>query len=43
MDWAGLMRVDLVGLSLTPDAFWRLSPVVRLFLLGKPGGSAPLN
>ncbi|MEL6597038.1 MAG: rcc01693 family protein [Pseudomonadota bacterium] len=43
MDWAGLMRVGLIGLCLTPEAFWRLSPAELLFLMGKSGGSAPLN
>ena len=43
MDWEGLMRVGLIGLRLDPEAFWRLSPAELLFLVGKSGGSAPLN
>ena len=34
MDWPGLMRAGLQGLGLTPDAFWRLTPVELKIMLG---------
>ena len=34
IDWAGLIRAGLLGLRLTPDAFWRLSPVELRIMLG---------
>lgn len=27
LDWSGLMRVGLFELGLSPDRFWRLTPV----------------
>jgi uncharacterized phage protein (TIGR02216 family) len=43
LDWAGLMRAGLVGLRLTPEAFWRLTPAELMLMLGLSGGSAPLG
>ena len=43
IDWAGLMRAGLQGLGLTPDAFWRLTPVELKIMLGLEGASAPLS
>jgi uncharacterized phage protein (TIGR02216 family) len=34
IDWAGLVRAGLHGLNLTPDAFWRLTPVELRIMLG---------
>ncbi len=34
MDWAGLMRLGIRELRLTPDVFWRLTPVELLVMLG---------
>lgn len=34
MDWAGLMRLGLRELRLSPEAFWALTPVELLVLLG---------
>ncbi len=43
IDWAGLMRAGLQGLGLTPEAFWRLTPVELKIMLGLEGGGAPLT
>ncbi|MBS1303588.1 rcc01693 family protein [Loktanella sp. SALINAS62] len=37
LDWAGLLRAGLVGLRLTPDAFWRLTPAELAIMLGDTG------
>lgn len=42
-DWPGLMRAGLRHLRLTPEAFWRLTPVELLLMLGVEAGSAPLT
>ncbi|SEN35467.1 phage conserved hypothetical protein [Gemmobacter aquatilis] len=34
IDWPGLLRVGLHGLRLSPEAFWRLSPVELRIMLG---------
>jgi len=34
IDWPGLMRAGLTGLGLTPDAFWRLTPIELKTMLG---------
>lgn len=34
IDWPGLMRTGMQGLGLTPDQFWRLSPVELRIMLG---------
>jgi uncharacterized phage protein (TIGR02216 family) len=34
IDWPGLMRAGLHGLGLTPDVFWRLTPVELRIMLG---------
>lgn len=43
LDWAGLMRAGLVGLRLTPEAFWRLTPAELMLMLGLTGGAAPMG
>jgi uncharacterized phage protein (TIGR02216 family) len=43
LDWAGLMRAGLVGLRLTPEAFWQLTPAELMLMLGLSGGSAPMR
>lgn len=43
IDWAGLMRAGLQGLGLTPDAFWRLSPIELRIMLGAENASPPLT
>lgn len=43
MDWAGLMRAGLLGLGLSPDAFWRLTPVELKIMLGGQAGPAALT
>ena len=42
MDWAALLRAGLRGLSLTPDAFWALTPAELQLMLGSEAGRAPL-
>lgn len=34
LDWPGLMRAGLRDLRLTPDQFWRLTPVDLWVMLG---------
>ncbi len=34
IDWPGLMRAGMHGLGLTPDAFWRLTPMELKIMLG---------
>jgi uncharacterized phage protein (TIGR02216 family) len=43
IDWQGLMRVGLHGLGLTPDAFWRLTPVELRMMIGAEAMSPPLT
>lgn len=43
IDWAGLMRAGLNGLGLTPDAFWRLSPVELRIMMGAEAAAPPLT
>ncbi len=43
LDWPGLMRAGLRGLSLTPEQFWRLTPVELLVMLGVEAGPPPLT
>lgn len=40
LDWPGLMRAGLHGLGLTPGAFWALTPVELMLMLGR-APSAP--
>lgn len=34
IDWPGLLRAGLFELKLTPDAFWRLTPIELKIMLG---------
>ncbi len=34
IDWAGLLRAGLFELRLTPDTFWRLTPIELKIMLG---------
>ena len=43
IDWVGLMRLGLHGLGLTPEAFWRLTPVELRMMLGAERGAPPLT
>ena len=43
IDWAGLMRAGLLGLRLTPEVFWRLSPIELRIMLGAENASAPVT
>jgi uncharacterized phage protein (TIGR02216 family) len=43
IDWAGLMRAGLQGLGLSPDAFWRLSPIELRIMLGAESTAPPLT
>ena len=42
-DWAGLMRAGLGQLRLTPDQFWRLSPMELRMMLGAEAAIPPLT
>lgn len=43
IDWLGLMRVGLNGLGLSPDAFWRLTPLELKIMLGADRTSPALT
>ena len=43
IDWAGLMKAGLTGLGLTPEVFWRLSPLELRLMLGVEGTTLPLT
>lgn len=43
IDWPGLMRAGMTGLKLTPDAFWRLTPLELMLLLGREQGAGGLG
>ncbi|MBI1217478.1 MAG: phage tail assembly chaperone [Rhodobacteraceae bacterium] len=42
-DWAALLRAGLRGAGLTPEAFWRLTPVELMLMLGVEAGAGPLT
>ncbi|MEX0320103.1 MULTISPECIES: rcc01693 family protein [unclassified Ruegeria] len=42
-DWPALMRAGLVGLRLTPEQFWRLTPAELRLMLGQGAGHPALN
>lgn len=42
-NWAGLMRAGISGAGLSPEAFWRLTPIELLLLLGVEESAAPLT
>ncbi|MDE3078988.1 MAG: phage tail assembly chaperone [Paracoccaceae bacterium] len=42
-DWGALLRAGLGGAALSPAAFWRLTPVELLLVLGVAPGAAPLT
>ena len=43
IDWAGLLRAGLQGLHLSPEVFWRLSPIELRIMLGAENASAPVT
>jgi uncharacterized phage protein (TIGR02216 family) len=43
IDWAGLMRAGLQGLGLSPETFWRLSPIELRIMLGAENAAPPLT
>ena len=43
IDWPGLMRVGLTCLGMTPEAFWRLTPIELRIMLGAETALAPLT
>jgi uncharacterized phage protein (TIGR02216 family) len=43
LDWAGLMRAGLLGLRLSPEAFWKLTPAELMLMLGLGAGAAPMR
>ena len=34
IDWPGLMRAGMLGLGLSPEVFWRLTPLELRIMLG---------
>ena len=43
IDWPGLMRVGLADLRLTPEVFWRLTPMELKIMLGADRTSPALT
>lgn len=43
MDWAGLLRLGLTRLRLTPAQFWALTPIELLVMLGLEHSSGPFT
>lgn len=41
-DWPALMRAGLLGLRLSPEQFWALTPAELRLMLGE-GGGAPMQ
>ncbi len=42
-DWPALMRAGFLGLRLTPDQFWRLTPAELRLMLGQGVGLPAMN
>ncbi|MEX0367957.1 MAG: rcc01693 family protein [Ruegeria sp.] len=42
-DWPALMRAGILGLRLTPDKFWRLTPAELRLMLGQVAGMPAMN
>ncbi len=42
-DWPALMRAGILGLRLTPEQFWRLTPVELRLMLGQGAGMPAMN
>ncbi len=42
-DWPALMRVGLCDLRLSPDVFWRLTPLELKLMLGADGAAPGLS
>ena len=43
IDWPGLMRAGLCELRLTPDQFWRLTPIEWKIMLGAESSAPALT
>ena len=43
IDWAGLLRVGLFELRLSPKVFWRLTPIELKIMLGAEGTAPALT
>ncbi|AUJ63821.1 hypothetical protein B9057_05630 [Aestuarium zhoushanense] len=43
MDWAGLMRLGLRGLRLSPREFWALTPAELLLIAGLDAASPAMG
>ncbi len=43
IDWPGLLRVGLLDLRLTPEVFWRLTPIELKIMLGADRTSPSLT
>ncbi len=43
IDWPGLMRAGMRGLGLSPEAFWRLTPLELKIKLGAEGTAPALT
>lgn len=43
IDWPGLMRAGMGQLGLTPDQFWRLSPLELRIMLGAEAKAPPIT
>lgn len=43
IDWPGLLGLGLLGLKLTPEVFWRLTPIELKIMLGAEGTAPALT
>lgn len=43
IDWPGLMQLGLVGLRLTPEVFWGLTPAELMLMAGADARPRPLS
>ncbi len=43
LDWPGLMRAGMHGIGLSPEDFWRLTPVELRIILGADAMMPPLT
>lgn len=43
LDWSALLRAGVMGLRLTPAAFWQLTPAELRLMLGQDTSKSPMQ
>lgn len=43
LDWPAMMRAGVLGLRLTPEDFWRLTPAELRLMLGQSAVQTPMG